>query len=164
MGAAQELDPGHALEPLAGEQQRDLLAGLAERRQGRRWSVRRDDLVVRAEPPLKRLRRRRQRAWIVRHDHQRRLGHDAPPAPPSPGLPGWPGRRPLDQGLIGVAPQPVLARLHRADDLVGGGVLVSVAASVLVLGRVAAQHLPVGHAHAQMDPGVPKVQARLAAR
>src|SRR5206468_6787340 len=39
----------------------------------------------------------------------------------------------LDQDLVGVAPQPVLARLHRAGDLVGGGLLAGVAAGVPVL-------------------------------
>src|SRR5215216_62722 len=68
----------------------------------------------------------------------------------------------LDQGLVGVAPQPVLTRLHGADDLVGGGELVGVAAGVLVLGGVTAQHLPVGHAHPQMHPAVPQLQAGLA--
>ena len=70
-------------------------------------------------------------------------------------------QRARKRGLVGVTPQPVLTRLHRADDLVSGGVLVGVAAGVLVLGGVAAQHLPVGHAHAQVHPGVAQVQAGL---
>jgi hypothetical protein len=50
---AQELDPGHARQPLVGEQQRDLLAGLAEppeRVQAGLRGRRRDDLVVGPEP------------------------------------------------------------------------------------------------------------------
>jgi hypothetical protein len=44
------------------------------------------------------------------------------------------------------------------------GVLAGVAAGVLVLRGVAASHLPIGHAHPQMDPGVTELDALLAAR
>jgi hypothetical protein len=65
--------------------------------------------------------------------------------------------------LIGVAPQPVLLRLHRADDLMLWSVLAGVAAGVLVLRGVAATHLAVGHAHAQVNPGITKLQTLLTA-
>jgi hypothetical protein len=65
--------------------------------------------------------------------------------------------------LIGVAPQPVLFRLHRADDLMLWGVLTGVAAGVLVLRGVAATHLTVGHAHAEVNPGVTELETLLAA-
>ena len=43
-------------------------------------------------------------------------------------------------------------------------VFSGVAAGVLVLGRVTAQHFPVRHAHPQVNPRVTERQARLAAR
>jgi hypothetical protein len=68
------------------------------------------------------------------------------------------------QRLIRIAPEPVLAGLNRPDDLMHGRVFSGVAAGVLVLGRVTAQHFPVRHAHPQVNPRVTERQARLAAR
>jgi hypothetical protein len=45
-----------------------------------------------------------------------------------------------------------------------GRVLPGVAASVPVLRGVAASHLPVGHAHAQVDPGITELNTLLATR
>jgi hypothetical protein len=66
-----------------------------------------------------------------------------------------------DIEIIRVTPHPVLARLQR----VGNGVVrgVRVAGGVLVLGLVAAADLPTGHAHPQVNPGVPQLQALQAA-
>ena len=45
-----------------------------------------------------------------------------------------------------------------------GRMLAGVAAGVLILRGVAAPHLTIGHTHPQMNPGVTKLEALLAAR
>jgi len=72
--------------------------------------------------------------------------------------------RNLQQCLVGVTPQPVLAGLERANDLVLRGVLAGMAARMLVLGGIATAHLAVSHAHSQMHPGVAQLETLLAAR
>src|SRR5439155_19972982 len=63
--------------------------------------------------------------------------------------------------LVDVAPAPVLARLCGADDRVPG--LVRVSGRVPVGRRVAAADLPASHAHPQVQPPAPCLQALLAA-
>jgi hypothetical protein len=67
----------------------------------------------------------------------------------------------LHECLVGIAPQPILARLQRANDLMLGGVLAGMPAGVLVLRGVAAPHLPIGHTHSQVNPGVAKIKTLL---
>lgn len=103
MRLAHQLDPGHTLQRLVNEQQRDPLASLAEPSehvQSSRWGVGRDDLIIRAEPSLKHLLQPRQHAGIVMHHHQRRLGHAYLPVGAAR-LPARPSRRHPQQGLVG---------------------------------------------------------------
>src|SRR5436190_2707249 len=66
-----------------------------------------------------------------------------------------------ERDLVDVAPAPVLARLGRADDRMGG--LVEVRGRVPVRRVVAAADVPAGLAHAQMHPPAAGPQALLAA-
>ena len=75
---------------------------------------------------------------------------------------GLRGRR-RHKRLIGVAPQPILARLYRAHDLMLWCMLARVPARMLVLRGIAASHLAIGHAHTQVNPGVTKLETLLAA-
>src|SRR4051794_8814714 len=65
----------------------------------------------------------------------------------------------LDVDLIHIAPAPVFARLERLDDRMASG--VEVLGGVLVLRGVAAADVPANQALAQVDPGVPDLQAIL---
>jgi hypothetical protein len=70
----------------------------------------------------------------------------------------------MHECLVGIAPQPILARLQRANDLMLWGVLAGMPAGVLVLRRVAAPHLTIGHTHSQVNPGVAKIKTLLTTR
>jgi len=67
---------------------------------------------------------------------------------------GW-----IELDLVHVAPTPILARLERPDDRVSG--LTKMCGRVLVLGAVAAAHMPAGHAEAQVHPLVADLKAIL---
>src|SRR5260370_32853292 len=59
--------------------------------------------------------------------------------------------------LMYVAPDPVFARLDRAHHRMAA--VLKMFGGVLVLRRIAATHLPAGHAHAQVNPGVTDLDA-----
>ena len=115
--------------------------------------------------PLRRLTRSRPRSWPR---SPAEAGPDAEPGrrrerPPS-GM-GQGGRRPgqLEHQLIGVAPEPVLARLERPDDRVAGREVVP--GGVAAGGAVAATHVAAGLAQAQVHPvAPPRRQAVLTSR
>src|SRR5215469_15766215 len=62
----------------------------------------------------------------------------------------------LHHYLVDIAPYPVLSRLERLNDGMAGG--VEMLGSVLVLGRVAATHMPTGETESKMDPGITDLQ------
>src|SRR5215831_6510571 len=67
----------------------------------------------------------------------------------------------LERELVLVAPEPVLARLERADDRVPGRVVVR---SRVLVGRVvAAADLAAGHAFAEVHPPAARAQTLRAA-
>src|SRR5437660_7420395 len=67
----------------------------------------------------------------------------------------------LEHQLIRIAPEPLLARLIRADDRVLGG--AEMFGCVLSRRVVAAADVPAAGAHAQMDPPAARLEALHAA-
>src|SRR5438105_505530 len=68
--------------------------------------------------------------------------------------------RKVQHHLVDVAPSPVFSRLKRSDN--GMVAVVKVLGGMLVGRRVAASHVPAGHAQAQVDPPGSGLQAILA--